>query len=575
MRAHRLHIPTLREPPRDAEVISHALLVRAGFIRRAAAGIYSFLPLGMRALEKIKKIIRAELAEAGAEEVLLPVVVPAELWQESGRWEQYGPELLRLSDRKGGEFCLGPTHEEAIVDLVRRDVRSYKQLPINLYQIQTKFRDEIRPRAGLMRGREFVMKDAYSFDASEAAAKVSYQAMFDAYGRIFSRMGLDFRPVEADTGNIGGKLSHEFQVLADSGEDAIVSCDTCDFAANVEMAPLTAPEAAPWSADAPAAEVVATPGQQTIEDVVAFLGASAEVAVKAVCFNVDAKPVVAFVRGDREVNEVKVKRALAGTLIEIADGEWFAKATGLPPGYIGGMDAPGVRMVMDHEVLAMPTAIIGANAVDQHRVQVIPGRDLAHIPTADLRMAIAGDPCPRCAGSLRTFRGVEVGHVFFLGTRYSTSMRATFLDEGGREQPFVMGCYGIGVSRILSAAVEQNHDDRGITWPVAIAPFEVVVIAIAKDEAGAAVGEALYGQLRDRGIDVVIDDRKLRPGVKFNDADLIGYPLQVTVGRDAAEGTVEVKARAGGERQNMPVEGLVERIVAAVLAARDGSAMQL
>ena len=575
MRAHRLHIPTLREPPRDAEVISHALLVRAGFIRRAAAGIYSFLPMGMRSLEKIKGIIREELAEAGAEEVLLPVVVPAELWQESGRWEQYGPELLRLSDRKGGEFCLGPTHEEAIVDLVRRDVRSYKQLPLNLYQIQTKFRDEMRPRAGLMRGREFVMKDAYSFDASDAAAKVSYQAMFDAYGRIFSRMGLDFRPVEADTGNIGGKLSHEFQVLAESGEDAIVSCDSCDFAANVEMAPLNAPAVHVWPTDAPQSRVVATPGQKTIEDVVAFLGASSDVAVKAVCFKVDARAVVAFVRGDREVNEVKVKRALDATLIEIADGEWFAKATGLPPGYIGAMDAAGVDMILDHEVLAMATAIIGANAADQHRVDVIPARDLATVPVADLRMAVAGDDCPRCEGSLRTFRGVEVGHVFFLGTKYSESMQATFLDEGGREKPFVMGCYGIGVSRILSAAVEQNHDDRGITWPVAIAPFEVVVISIARDEAGAAVAEDLYTQLRGRGVDVVIDDRKLRPGVKFNDADLIGYPLQITVGRDAAEGIVEVKVRAAGERQNMPIEGLVDGVVAAITAARDGSALKL
>ncbi len=581
MRAKHLHLPTLREAPRDAEVISHALLVRAGFIRRVAAGIYSFMPLGVRVMEKVKQIIRQELGRAGAQEVLLPLVVPAELWQESHRWNEYGPELLRLVDRKGGEFCLGPTHEEAIVDLIRRDVRSYKQLPVNLYQIQTKFRDEMRPRAGLMRGREFVMKDAYSFDANDDAARVSYQVMFDAYGRIFTRLGLEFRPVEADTGNIGGKLSHEFQVLADSGEDAIVSCDTCDFAANVEMAALSQAEVATWADDAPLSEIVDTPGKKTIENVCAFLGASEEEAVKAVCFNADGEPVVAFVRGDREVNEVKVKRALNATILEIAEAGWFAKATGLPPGYLGAMHAKGVRSLVDHEVAAMATAIIGANVKQKHRVGVIPARDLQGVEWLDLRMAVAGDPCPRCAldedgqGKLRTHRGIEVGHVFFLGTKYSEAMQANFLDESGRERPFVMGCYGIGVSRILSAAVEQNHDDAGVTWPVAIAPYEAVIIGIARDEIGAELAESLYSELDRRGVEVMIDDRKLRPGVKFKDADLIGYPLQITVGRKAAEGLVEVKVRAGGERQDMPVDGLVERVVTAITAARDGSALQL
>ena len=575
MRAHRLHIPTLREPPRDAEVISHALLVRAGFVRRAAAGIYSFLPMGMRILDKIKRIIRDELDRAGAEEVLLPLVVPAELWQESGRWQEYGPELLRLTDRKGGEFCLGPTHEEAVVDLVRRDVRSYKQLPINLYQIQNKFRDEMRPRAGLMRGREFIMKDAYSFDADEAGAKVSYQAMFDAYGRIFSRMGLDFRPVEADTGNIGGTLSHEFQVLAESGEDAIVSCNGCDFAANVEMAPLPAPPPFVWDEAAAPPSVVDTPGCKTIEAVCAFLNATAEGSVKAVCFDADGQPVVAFVRGDRDVNEVKVKRALGATLLQLADAAWFGKTTRLPTGYLGPMATGELRVLVDNEVAAMATAVIGANAVGKHRVDAIPARDFGEVTWADLRMAVAGDPCPRCDGQLRAFRGIEVGHVFSLGTKYSEAMHATFLDEGGREKPFVMGCYGIGVSRILSAAVEQNHDDRGITWPVAIAPFEVVLVAIARDEAGAEVAEALYAQLRERGVSVVLDDRKARPGVKFKDAELVGYPLQITVGRQAVDGIVEMKVRAGGERQDVSIEGLVDRVATAIAAARDGSPLRL
>ncbi len=579
MRASQLHLPTLREAPRDAEVVSHALLVRAGFIRRVAAGIYSFLPLGVRVMEKIKTIIRQELGRAGAEEVLLPLVIPAELWQESNRWTEYGPELLRLNDRKGGEFCLGPTHEEAIVDLIRRDVRSYKQLPINLYQIQTKFRDEMRPRAGLMRGREFVMKDAYSFDADDESARTSYQAMFDAYGRIFSRMGLDFRPVEADTGNIGGKLSHEFQVLADSGEDAIVSCDHCDYAANVEMAGLPTPKAFEWAADAPASEVVDTPGQKTIEDVCSFLGADPSGAVKAVCYNADGEPLVAFVRGDREVNEVKVKRAAEAAILEIADGEWFAKATGLPPGYLGAMDAGKVNLLVDHEVAAMASAIIGANAVDKHRVGVIPARDLENVRWLDLRLAEAGDPCPRCGetdgGSLRTFRGIEVGHVFFLGTKYSESMQASFLDVNGKDKPFVMGCYGIGVSRILSAAVEQNNDERGINWPVAIAPAEVIIVGISRDEVGVELAQSLHDEFERRGVEVVLDDRKMRPGVKFKDAELIGFPLQITVGRKAAEGIVEVKVRSIGERQDMPVEGLVDRAVAAIVSARDGSALQL
>ncbi len=580
MRASNLHIPTLREPPNDAEVVSHQLLVRAGYIRRCAAGVYSFLPLAVRALEKIKNIIREELDVAGAQEVLLPVAVPADLWNESGRWEQYGPELLRFQDRKGADFCIGPTHEEAIVDLVRRDVNSYKQLPINLYQIQTKFRDEMRPRAGLMRGREFMMKDAYSFDADDEAATVSYQAMYDAYNRIFTRMGLDFRPVEADTGNIGGSLSHEFQVLADSGEDAIVSCSNCDYAANVEMVPLPYGDPAIVT-DAPAPELVETPGCKTIDAVCDFLDTAKEASIKAVLFEADGEPLVAFVRGDRELNEVKLKKLSGATLLHIADGGWFARTTKLPPGFIGphklaeNAEVP-VKVFVDGEIAAIDSAVCGANQKRYHFTGIRPGRDLPEDTVwADLRMAEAGDPCPKCAGKLRTFRGIEVGHVFFLGTKYSVSMNAMFLDANQKKQPFVMGCYGIGVSRILSAAVEQNHDDRGIIWPVPIAPIEVIVVSVDKKGDGLEAAERIYRDLRAEGIDAAIDDRKQRPGVKFKDAELVGYPLQITVGRGIKEGKVEVKIRRIGERMDMAVDGLVPKVAAAIRKARRGHELQL
>ena len=576
MRLSTMHTPTLREAPKDAEVISHQLLMRAGFIRRCAAGVYSFLPLAVRSLAKVSNIVREELNDAGAQEVLLPIAVPAELWQESGRWDQYGPELLRFKDRKQADFCIGPTHEEAVVDLVRTDVNSYKQLPLNLYQIQTKFRDEMRPRAGLMRGREFMMKDAYSFDASEEDAHLSYRKMYAAYERIFTRLGLDFRAVEADTGNIGGSLSHEFQVLADSGEDAIVSCSGCDYAANVEMVPLAYGEPARAPADAAAPQTIATPGCTTIDEVCAFLGSAADASIKAVLFNADDEPLIAFVRGDRELNEVKLKKAAGVEQLELADGEWFAKATGLIPGYIGPYDLKGVRYLVDGEIGALQGAVCGANQAGHHVTDVWPGRDFGDdVVWADLRTAIAGDPCPRCGEALRTFRGIEVGHVFFLGTKYSAKMSATFLDHNGKAKPFVMGCYGIGISRILSAAVEQNHDDRGIVWPTAIAPWEVVVVVVARDEDGIAAAETLYSELRAQGIEAVIDDRKQRPGVKFTDAELIGYPLQITAGRDAKDGTVEVKVRSVGERVDMPLAGLSDRVAKAVRAARAGAELAL
>ncbi|MCB9737668.1 MAG: proline--tRNA ligase [Deltaproteobacteria bacterium] len=571
MRLSSTYMPTLREPPKDAEVVSHALLVRAGFVRKSAAGIYSFLPLALRSLAKIKRVIREELEAAGAQELLLPIVTPAELWQESGRWEKYGPELLRLHDRKGSDFCVGPTHEEAVVDVVRRDVKSYKQLPVNLYQIQTKFRDEIRPRAGLMRGREFIMKDAYSFDADEAGAKASYQAMYDAYCRIFTRLGLDYRAVEADTGNIGGSLSHEFQVLATSGEDSIVSSTGSDFAANVETVPLAAPPRAAAAADAPAASAVATPTQKTIADVASHLGVTDADVIKCVALDADGQAVLVFVRGDREVNPVKVRKVLGASVVELAEPDWLFKQTRLPPGFLGPIDAGEVRCLVDHEIFAMQGAVCGANRKGEHLRDVLPVRDLAGMESFDVRMAEPGDPSPDGQGVLQLWRGIEVGHVFFLGTKYSESMSATFLDANGKEQPFVMGCYGIGVSRILAAAIEQHNDDRGMSLPVAIAPHEVVVVDLQKG--GGTIATELYTALRAAGVDAVLDDRDLRPGPKFADADLIGWPIQIVVGRKAEEGLLELKVRADGARRDVAVEGLVERVTAAIAAARTGAAL--
>ena len=578
MRMSKLHVPTLRQPPKDAELVSHALMVRAGFIRKAAAGIYSFLPLAVRSLEKVKRIVREELEEAGAQEVLLPIVTPAELWNESGRWNEYGPELLRVTDRKGGEFCIGPTHEEAIVDVVRRDVGSHKQLPLNLYQIQTKFRDEMRPRAGLMRGREFVMKDAYSFDADEASAVVSYQAMFDAYVRIFTRIGLDFRPVEADSGNIGGTLSHEFQVLADSGEDRIVSSDASDYAANVETVALAPPAPALFAADAAPFEVVDTPGTKTIASLCKLMACDPADVIRAVAFKADGAPLLVFVRGDREVNDVKVKKVAQVAVLEIAEAAWFARSTGLPVGYLGPVGGGGLgetRALVDAEVLAMTSAVCGANEKQRHLRGVVPSRDFAQLQSADLRMATDGDPSPDGQGTLRTHRGIEVGHVFYLGTKYSQPMRATFLDEAGKEQPFEMGCYGIGISRILSAAIEQGNDQRGMIWPVAIAPYEVAVLCLAGDDANVAIAEALYAGLRREGIEAVLDDRDVRPGVKFNDADLIGWPVQLVVGRKATDGLVEVKVRRTGTRSEQALDGLIGRTADAIRAARNGSELSL
>ena len=558
MRLTRLHAPTLKEVPKDAEVVSHKLMLRGGYIRKLAAGIYDFLPLATRVMRKVETIIREEMEAAGAQEVLLPIVQPAELWIESGRWQKYGPELARLKDRREGEFCLGPTHEEVIVDLVRRDVRSWRALPLNLYQIQAKFRDEIRPRAGLMRGREFIMKDAYSFDVDADAANRSYDAMYAAYERIFTRCGLDFRAVEADTGAIGGSRSHEFQVLADSGEDAIVSCADCDYAANVEQAELPAPTTRAGDAS-PAASVVDTPDQRTIEEVSAFLGRPASAFTKALVVRAGEELVVALVRGDHELNELKLRKALGVETVELAGEDDVRRTTGAPVGFAGPVGLPaGVRIIADLNIRGMRAAVTGANEADRHLVDVDEGRDFTADLYTDLRLAQGGDPCPRCGGVLRPFRGIEVGHVFFLGTVYSDKMRCNYLDEQSTERPMVMGCYGIGVTRTMAAAIEQNHDEHGIAWPLALAPYTVTVLPLQmnKDEV-VEMGERLYAELRDAGIEVLLDDRKERAGSKFADAELMGIPYRVAIGgRGLQEGLLEVKARAG-EMEKVPPDQVV------------------
>ncbi len=563
MRMTRLHAPTLKEVPKDAEVVSHQMLVRGGYIRKLAAGVYDFLPLSMRVLRKIEDIIRQELDAAGAQEVLLPMVQPAEIWQESGRWSHYGPELLRMKDRKGAEFCLGPTHEEVMVELVRRDVRSWRNLPLCLYQIQDKFRDEIRPRAGLMRGREFIMKDAYSFDTDEAGALKSYDAMYAAYERIFKRCGLEFRAVEADTGAIGGSRSHEFQVLADSGEDAIVSCEACNYAANVEQAELLAGETQSGPASAPC-EAVSTPSQRTIEEISAFLKLPADRFIKTLIVQADGKLYCALVRGDHELNEIKLRKLIGADDLTLADEASVQKVTGAPVGFAGPVGLNGVEIIADNALRGSRDFATGANRGDTHFVHVDEGRDWKATRFADIRMAQEGDPCPHCGKKLRSFKGIEVGHVFFLGTKYSNPMHCVFLDEEANERPMVMGCYGIGVTRVMSAAIEQNHDDDGICWPKAIAPYHVAVLPLQMNKPEVvAAAEKIAADLEALGVEVLLDDREERAGSKFKDADLIGCPLQVVVGgRALAAGELEVKKRATGEKLAVSVEHAAEELQA-------------
>ncbi|MCL5884589.1 MAG: proline--tRNA ligase [Deltaproteobacteria bacterium] len=576
MRYSRYLMPTLKETPSDAEVVSHKLMLRAGLIRKVASGIYNYLPAGLRVMRKVERIIREEMDRAGAQEVLMPSVVPAELWKESGRWDLYGKELLRFRDRADREFCLGPTHEEVITDLVRREVRSYRRLPLILYQIQDKFRDEIRPRFGLMRGREFFMKDAYSFDAGDEEAAESYRKMFEAYCRVFRRMGLAFRAVEADPGAIGGSSSHEFMVIADSGEDAIVSCEACDYAANVEKAECPPSEARVFEAQGRGTRAkegaplkVATPGKRTIGEVSAFLGIDPRLLIKTLVFESDKGEVAVLVSGAHEVNEVKVKNLLGADWVRLAPEERVVTLTGAPSGYAGPVGL-GMRVLADHAVRGIAAGATGANEKDAHLVDVVPGRDFVPEAYADLRLVAPGDRCPRCAGSLRFSRGIEVGHVFRLGTKYSKAMSATCLDREGKEQVIVMGCYGIGVGRTASAAIEQNHDADGIIWPVSIAPFEVVVIPVTMKHAGiVAAAERLGDALTDRGVEVLLDDRDERPGIKFKDADLAGIPLRVTFGeKNFDAGFAEVRDRKTGETRRVEVAGVAEAVMAALEAKR-------
>ena len=572
----KLLIPTLREDPGESEVISHKLMMRAGLIRRLAAGIYNYLPLGYRVIKKVENIIREEMDRAGAQEVFLPMVLPAELWQETGRWEKYGKELLRLKDRNDRDFCLGPTHEEVVTDIVRREVKSYRQLPLNLYQIQTKFRDEIRPRFGLMRGREFIMKDAYSFDRDEQGAELSYKKMYDAYMAIFRRCGLVFKPVEADTGLIGGSFSHEFMVLADTGEEAIVSCDTCGYAANMEKAEASPPPQPSLfegegmgmggGGELLPLEKRITPGKKSVEDVAAFLGVTPGQLVKTLIVRGGDRVAAVLLRGDHELNEVKIAKFFDTTDVQLLSPEEVEKVTGAPSGFSGPVGLKKIQIIADHAIKGMVNFVVGGNEKDIHLINVNLSRDFSPAQFADIRKVKEGDGCVRCEnGRLVIVRGIEVGHTFKLGTRYSEAMGATYLDESGRPQHIIMGCYGIGVGRTMAAAIEQNHDKDGIKWPPAIAPFKVIILPLNMDsERTMSKAEVLYKGLEDDGIEVVMDDRDERPGVKFKDADLLGIPYQIVIGdKGLNRGIIEIKNRTTREVSEVEVDkiqGIIEML---------------
>ena len=553
MRATNLYAPTLRNTPAEAEIASHQLMYRAGLIRKSAGGMYTYLPLAWRTIRKIEQIIREEMDAAGGQEIMMPILQPSELWEESGRWGAYGAEMIRVKDRHDREFCMGPTHEEMITALVRDELRSYKQLPVLLYQIQDKFRDERRPRFGIMRSREFIMKDLYSFDKDVEGMNESYRKMSVAYTNIFTRCGLDFRAVEADSGAIGGGHSEEFTVLAPEGESRIACCDACSYAASDEKAALR-PMDAPDEAELPL-EKVATPGTHTIALLAEYLKVPVEKTIKAVAYQMeDDTLILAFLRGDHEVNEIKLANAVPGARdLRMAD-EDAIRAVGGCPGFMSPIGiAKGTHIVVDETAMRMHNAVSGANEADFHYTNVNPKRDFGAVTVADIRLVEEGDACPVCEqGHLHIGRGIEAGQIFALGTKYSEAMGATFLDEAGKAQPMQMGCYGIGVGRTMAAAIEQNHDEHGIIWPRAIAPYEVVVVAVnAKDDAQLAYAEEVYEELRAAGIDVLLDDRRERAGVKFNDCDLIGYPVRIAIGPKTIDsGSIEVKVRRTGELVN-------------------------
>ena len=573
MRWSNYYLTTAREAPRDAEVVSHRLMARAGLVRRLAAGIYTMQPAGWRALRKLMAIVRREMERAGAVELSMPAIQPAEIWEESGRWFKYGAELLRMEDRHGRRFCFGPTHEEVVTDLVRRDVKSYRQMPLNLFQIQTKFRDEIRPRFGLMRGREFIMKDAYSFDATEEGLDRSYRGMYAAYSRIFEACGLEYSVVEADQGAIGGSSSHEFMVLADTGESAVASCAACGYGANVERAEIgVLPPPAEGAGDGDGPRRVSTPGATTVAEVAGMLEVDRASVVKTLIYESDDGLAAVAIRGDREVNEVKLLNVLGGLGLRLASAERVAEATGGPLGFSGPVGlSPDVRLLVDESARRLAGFVCGANAGDEHLVSVNWDRDVAGarpLERVDAMTAEAGDPCPRCgAGQLRISRGIEVGHIFKLGTAYSEKMNCTFTDEHGKLRPAEMGCYGLGVGRTAAAAIEQGHDDDGIVWPVPLAPFSVVLSSLdPRDEAVRSAADALYAKLEEAlapgGFDVLYDDRRERPGVKFKDADLVGFPVRVVVGaRSLRAGGAEVSNRLDGEREVVPLDGVPETVL--------------
>ncbi|WP_135553578.1 proline--tRNA ligase [Paenibacillus cymbidii] len=567
MRQRTLLATTLREAPAEAETASHRLLLRAGYIRQLAAGVYTFLPLGLRALRKVERIVREEMERAGAQEMLMPALQPAELLRASGRYGLYGPDLFRLQDRQEREFALGPTHEEVVTGVVQGEIRSYRKLPAIVFQVQSKFRDERRPRSGLLRTREFVMKDAYSFDADWDGLDRSYQTMYEAYHRIFSRCGLNYRAVEADSGTIGGEGgTHEFMALADIGEDTIVACPHCDYAANMEQAETAAPDAPVSSADGagvPEPVKFHTPGIRTIDELERQLGIVPRELIKTLLYVADGKPVAVLLRGDHTGNEVKIKRYLGAEQLELADEATVRAATGAPVGYAGpiGLQVP---LLVDRAAAVMPEAVVGAGEADHHIRHARPGRDFALAMTGDFRCAAEGDCCPRCKdGVLRLLRGIEVGHVFKLGTRYSGTIGAAFLDREGKERTVIMGCYGIGISRLLAAIAEQHHDEAGLKWPAAVAPFGAHVIPVsAKDGTQLAAAESIYRRLAELGVDALLDDRDERPGVKFKDADLLGIPVRIVVGKHAERGEVEVVDRASGTLRLMSIEAACTRALA-------------
>lgn len=560
MKFSKLFLKTLKENPKEAEVISHKLLMRAGMIKKLSNGVYSYLPLGYRVLKKIQNIVRQELDKAGAQEIHMPVLQPSELWIESGRWYKMGPEMMRIKDRHEKDYVLGPTHEEVVTDIVRKELDSYKNLPVNLYQIQTKFRDERRPRFGLMRGREFLMKDGYSFHTDEASLEEEYKNMHKAYNRIFSRCGLTFRAVEADSGNIGGDTTHEIMVLAESGEDEVIYCDACDYAANIEKAEsvLNLKEI---NVVEKTLELVDTPDKQSIEDVAEFLKLNPEDTIKAMIFKVDDEFCMALIRGDYEVNEIKLKNVLKGSEIEIATDEDIKKL-GLVKGYIGPVGVKNIKIIADLTIKNMKNYVSGANESNKHYINTNHDRDYKLEITADIRKVKLEEKCPRCeSGKLKSARGIEVGQIFKLGTKYSKALGCNYLNEEGKITEMVMGCYGIGVSRTMAAAVEQNYDENGIIWPMSIAPYHVDIIpANVKDGEQMRIANTIYDKMIQEGVEAIIDDRDERPGFKFKDADLIGFPLKIIVGKSVTGGKVELKYRDKDEKEEIEIENIIEYV---------------